>query len=105
MRKAADFSSALEALAGTNLIKELLKLLFKKISAGFIMMLKRVQHEECIMCMVENSQRLNAQLKTYNLKHKTFYLNPLILRNNCSTFAVRFMGYLQGSRGSGKIIK
>jgi hypothetical protein len=50
----------------------------------------------------ENLQLLNLQLKTDNCQLKTFYANPLILKKNCSTFAVRFMGYLQGCRGSGK---
>ncbi|ARS41264.1 hypothetical protein CA265_17025 [Sphingobacteriaceae bacterium GW460-11-11-14-LB5] len=50
-------------------------------------------------------QRLNLQLKTDNCKLKTFYANPLIFKKNCSTFAVRFMGYLQGCRGSGKFFK
>jgi hypothetical protein len=47
-------------------------------------------------------QLLNHQLKTQNFQLKTFYANPLIFKKNCSTFAVRFMGYLQGCRGSGK---
>jgi len=47
-------------------------------------------------------QLLNLQLKTDNCQLKTFYANPLIFKKNCSTFAVRFMGYLQGCRGSGK---
>jgi hypothetical protein len=47
-------------------------------------------------------QLLNLQLKTHNCQLKTFYANPLIFKKNCSTFAVRFMGYLQGCRGSGK---
>jgi len=47
-------------------------------------------------------QLLNHQLKTDNCQLKTFYANPLIFKKNCSTFAVRFMGYLQGCRGSGK---
>ena len=50
----------------------------------------------------ENLQLLNLQLKTDNCQLKTFYANPLIFKKNCSTFAVRFMGYLQGCRGSGK---
>jgi len=58
--------------------------------------------------LIENSklktelQLLNLQLKTDNCQLKTFYANPLIFKKNCSTFAVRFMGYLQGCRGSGK---
>jgi hypothetical protein len=44
----------------------------------------------------------NLQLKTDNCQLKTFYAKPLIFKKNCSTFAVRFMGYLQGCRGSGK---
>ncbi|MNK41457.1 hypothetical protein D3C87_601200 [compost metagenome] len=39
-------------------------------------------------------QLLNLQLKTGNCQLKTFYANPLIFKKNCSTFAVRFMGYL-----------
>jgi len=37
-----------------------------------------------------------------NRQLKTFYAKPLIFKKNCSTFAVRFMGYPQGCRGSGK---
>jgi len=47
-------------------------------------------------------QLLNLQLKTDNGQLKIFCANPLIFKKNCSTFAVRFMGYLQGCRGSGK---
>jgi hypothetical protein len=50
----------------------------------------------------EDLQLLNLQLKTDNLQLKIFCANPLIFKKNCSTFAVRFMGYLQGCRGSGK---
>jgi hypothetical protein len=50
----------------------------------------------------EELQLPNLQLKTDNCQLKTFYANPLIFKKNCSTFAVRFMGYLQGCRGSGK---
>jgi len=50
-------------------------------------------------------QLLNHQLKTDNCQLKTFCANPLIFKKNCSTFAVRFMGYLQGCRGSGKFFK
>jgi len=42
----------------------------------------------------EKLQLLNPELKTGNCQLKNFYANPLIFKKNCSTFAVRFMGYL-----------
>lgn len=64
-------------------------------------MLKQVQHDECVIEFAKNLQLLNLQLQFQISLLQTFCLNPLIIKKNCSTFAVRFIGYLQRSRGSG----